>query len=220
MNFIESDDTDGKPGLSSLLAGSTNSANIEEYYDDWAETYDATLKDWNYQAPVEAATTLGRYLKPGSNILDVGCGTGMFSRAISGILECCIIGIDISAASLAVAEKNGIYVDLRRHDLQITPLPADTNAFDAAACVGVLTYIEDASDLLADLCRVVQPGGYVLFTQRNDRWTEKDFPTVIDSLQTGQKWKLLNVSEEKPYLPKNEEFGDDVRVIEVLCRVL
>jgi len=99
-------------------------------------------------------------------------------------------------------------------------LPADNDAFDAAACVGVLTYIEDATDLLVDLCRVVRPGGYILFTQRDDRWAEKDFGTVIDSLQVRRLWKILNVSEAKPYLPKNKEFSDGIRVIQVLCCVL
>ena len=219
MNSIQNHDTDDKTGFYSLLAGSTNSTDVEEYYDDWAETYDATLKDWNYQTPAEAAATLSAYLKPGSDILDVGCGTGMFSEAISNRGACRIEGIDISAASLSIAKKKGLYHIVKRHNLEITPLPAATNTFDAAACVGVLTYIENAFNLLLDLCRVVRSGGYVLFTQRNDKWTDRDFPKLIDMLQTNHKWKLLNTSKEKPYLPKNEDFRDNVRVIEVLCRV-
>ena len=86
--------------------------------------------------------------------------------------------------------------------------------------MGVLTYIENATDLLVDLCRVVRPGGYVLFTQRDDIWVEKDFSTVIYSRQLRRLWKIINVSEAKPYLPKNEEVSDRIRVIQVLCRVL
>ena len=220
MNMAQNNDTDIKHGFNSLVAGSTDSAAIEAYYDEWAETYDATLKDWDYRTPAEAAATLCTHLKPGANILDVGCGTGMFSKAMSGGLECRIEGMDISAASLEIAEKQGIYGGLQRHDLQSIPLPADNDAFDAAACVGVLTYIEDATDLLVDLCRVVRPGGYILFTQRDDRWAEKDFGTVIDSLQARRLWKILNVSEAKPYLPKNDEFSDSIRVIQALCSVL
>ena len=218
--MAQDDDTDIKHEPNFLVTGSTNSAVIEAYYDEWAETYDATLKDWDYQAPAEAAATLSSYLKPGANILDVGCGTGMFSKAMSVGLECRIEGIDISASSLAIAKKHGIYDGLRQHDLQITPLPFDSDAFDAAACVGVLTYIEDATDLLVDLCRVVQPGGYVLFTQRDDRWVEKGFAAVIDRLQALQLWKIISISEAKPYLPKNDQFGNGIRVIQVLCNVL
>ena len=220
MNMAQNDDTNIKHGFNSLVAGSTNSTAIEAYYDEWAKTYDATLKEWDYRTPAEAAATLSVHLKPGANILDVGCGTGMFSKAMSGGLECRIQGMDISSASLEIAERAGNYDGLQRHDLQSIPLPADNDVFDAAVCVGVLTYIEDATDLLVDLCRVVRPGGYVLFTQRDDRWAEQNFGTAIDSLQARRLWKILHVSEAKAYLPKNKMFSDDIRVIQVLCRIL
>ena len=79
-------------------------------------------------------------------------------------LNCRIEGIDISAASLEIAEQKGRYDCLQQHDLQTIPLPLTDNAFDAAACVEIMTYIKDAASLLADLCRVVRPGGYILFT--------------------------------------------------------
>lgn len=166
-------DTDAGNDFNSLLAGSTNSTAIEAYYDDWAKTYDATLSDWDYQAPADAAVTLCEHMKPGDDILDVGCGTGMFAKAMSQGLKCRIDGIDISAASLEIAEKKGVYDRLQCHNLQSTPLPLSDNAFDAAACVGVMTYIEDAADLLEDLCRIIRPGGYILFTQRDDRWARR-----------------------------------------------
>ena len=153
-------------------------------------------------------------------VLDVGCGTGMFAEAMSQRLKCRIAGIDISAASLEIAGEKGLYERLQRWDLQSTPLPLGDNEFDAAACVGVLTYIENATDLLTDLCRIVRPGGYIVLTQRDDRWVEKDFDTLLASFQARQLWSLPTVSEAMPYLPKNEDFGDSVKVIQVLCQVL
>jgi len=138
---------------------------------------------------------------------------------LSRHLDCRIEGIDISAASLEIAEKHGQYDRLQRHDLQVTPLPAADNAFDAAACVGVMTYIEDAAALLADMCRVVQPGGYILFTQRDDRWIEKEFDSLIKSFEERRLWTPLKISKAKPYLPKNDDFSDSIRVIQVLCQV-
>lgn len=211
---------DIKPGLTSLKDGSTNSTAIAAYYDEWAETYDATLKSWDYQAPDDAAATLGAHLKSGDKILDVGCGTGMFAKAMSRHLDCHIEGIDISAASLEIAKKQGGYDRVQCHDLQTNPLPVPDNAFDAAACVGVMTYIEDAAGLLADLCRVVRPGGYLLFTQRDDRWVEKDFDSLITSFEERKLWTPLNVSKAKPYLPNNDDFRDSIRVIHALCQVV
>ena len=215
-------DTDNVSKIDSsfLKDGSTNSAFIETYYDEWAETYDTTLKDWDYQAPEDAAVALCKYLKSGDDILDVGCGTGMFAKAMSEHLDCRTEGIDISAASLEMAEKHGQYDRLLRHDLQETPLPAADNAFAAAACVGVMTYIENAAGLLADMCRVVQPGGYILFTQRDDRWEEKSFDSLIKSFEDSKLWTPLKISKAKPYLPKNEDFSDGIGVIQVLCQVV
>jgi len=223
--FEEINDIDIKHGFNSLKDGSTISTAIAAYYDEWAETYDATLKNWDYQAPDDAAATLCEYLKSGDEILDVGCGTGMFAKAMfakamSRHLDCRIEGIDISAASLEIAEKQGGYDRLRRHDLQATPLPVGDNAFDAAVCVGVMTYIEDAAGLLADLCRIIQPGGYILFTQRDDRWVEKNFDSLIKSFEERRLWTPLEVSKAKPYLPKNDDFSDSIRVIHVLCQVV
>lgn len=218
--MAKSDDTDSKHGFNSLKDGSTNSTAIAAYYDEWAETYDATLKNWDYQAPDDAAAILCEYLKAGDDILDVGCGTGMFAKAMSRYLDCRIEGIDISAASLEIAEKQGGYDRLKRHDLQTTPLPITDNAFDAAACVGVMTYIEDAAGLLADLCRVIRPGGYILFTQRDDRWVEKDFDSLINSFEERKLWTPLKVSKAKPYLPNNDDFSDSIQVIHVLCKVV
>ena len=220
INMAGNDDTDSKLGFNSLKDGSTNSTAIAAYYDEWAETYNATLKNWDYQAPNDAAGTLCNYLKSGDDILDIGCGTGMFAKAMSQYLDCRIDGIDISAASLEIAAKQGNYNRLQRHDLQASPLPVTDNAFDAVACVGVMTYIEDAAGLLADLCRVVRPGGYILFTQRDDRWVEKSFDSLISSFKERRLWTPLKISKAMPYLPKNDDFSDSIRVIHVLCQVV
>lgn len=216
--MTQNDDT--KDGFTSLKDGSTNSTAVAAYYDELADTYDATLKNWDYQAPDDAAVTLCEHLKSGDKILDVGCGTGMFAKAMSRRLDCHIEGIDISAASLEIAKKQGGYDRVQCHDLQTNPLPVTDNAFDAAACVGVMTYIEDAAGLLADLCRVVRPGGYILFTQRDDRWIEKDFDSLINNFEERRLWTPLKVSKAKPYLPKNDDFSDSIRVIYVLCQVI
>ncbi len=213
-------DTNTKQGFNSFKDGSTDSAAVAAYYDDWAKTYDATIKNWGYQAPDAASATLCELLKSGDDVLDVGCGTGMFGKALSQRLDCQIEGIDISAASLEIAKKQDVYDRLQCHDLQVTPLPVADNAFEAAACVGVMTYIEDAPALLADLCRAVRPGGYILFTQRDDRWDEKNFNALMKDFEARQLWTPLKISKAMPYLPKNDDFSDSIQVIQVLCQVV
>ena len=213
-------DTDTTHGFRSLKEGSTDSTAIKSYYDEWAETYDATLSSWNYQAPEDAADALCKHLKPGANVLDVGCGTGLFGQAMSGRLDCVIEGIDISAGSLEITKGKGGYGRLHCHDLQVTPLPVPDDGFDAVACVGVMTYIKDEPSLLADLCRVVRPGGYILFTQRDDLWAERNFDSILEDFEHRKLWTPLKISQAKPYLPENDDFSDRIRVIQVICRVM
>ena len=209
-------------GFDSLKAGSTDTSAIEAYYDDWAASYDRNLNEWNYKAPREAAAMLREKLDPGPHVpdvLDVGCGTGMFAGALSALMDCRVEGVDISAASLEIAGKSGNYDRLHRHDLQSIPLPFGDNAVDAAACVGVLTYIEDAAGLLADICRIVRPGGYFAFTQRDDRWAGKNFDALVADFAGRGLWTPVHVSDAVPYLPKNDDFGDAIKVVHVLCRI-
>ena len=213
---------DGKSqsgGFASLKAGSTDSDAIADYYDDWAKTYDETLVTWDYQAPRDAAALLAPHLSPNAHILDVGCGTGLVADALSQFGDFHLDGIDISAKSLKLAEKRGGYEKLVCHDLQKHPLPLEDDSFDAAISVGVLTYIADAEALFRDLCRCVRAGGVIAFTQRTDRWEALDFAAMIGSLESEGLWTTLHISEPRGYLPGNEDFADEIKIIHTLCRV-
>ena len=68
--------------FTSLAEGSTDSAAVKQYYDNWAKDYDQTLNDWEYRTPADAAALICPQLSSGSRILDVGCGTGLFSAEV------------------------------------------------------------------------------------------------------------------------------------------
>ena len=206
-------------GFGSLKVGSIDSAAIESYYDDWADAYDQDLQEWDYRAPAEAADQLASHLSNVSMVLDVGCGTGLFTKALVSQCKCAITGIDISAASLEKARHLDIYSDLHRCDLQQPPLPFDNSQFDAVASVGVITYIAEPQALLTDLCRIVKPSGHILFTHREDRWKEQDFDLLMQELKASGVWEILDISDPRLYLPRNAEFGDDIKVVFAFCRV-
>jgi len=142
-NDANEDAPDVEPkGLASLSEGSTDSVAVETHFDGWAKSYDADLEAWLYQTPDEAAAALAPHLKEPDTVLDIGCGTGLFGRALKRHVGCRVEGLDISAKSLAAAARHGVYSSFYRHDLQTLPLPFKDDAFAAAACIGVLTYIE------------------------------------------------------------------------------
>lgn len=206
--------------LTSLRAGSTDAKAVEEYYDDWADAYDATLHQWRYRAPEDAAGLLAPHLADGARVLDVGCGTGLLGAALRSHVAVRLEGIDISAASLEQARRRGLYDRLLRHDLTQHPLPVPDGAVDAAACVGVLTYIADAEALLCDICSAVRADGVVAFTQRTDLWDDRNFDALITRLEARGFWQRLHLSPPMPYLPGNTDFADEIGVIHTLCRVI
>ena len=214
------DEEPAKETLTSLRAGSTDARAVEAYYDDWADGYDATLKEWRYRAPADAAGLMAPHLADGARVLDVGCGTGLLGAALRAHAAVRLAGIDISAASLEQAGRRGLYDRLLRHDLTQIPLPVPDHTFDAAACIGVLTYIADAEALLRDMCRTVRTGGVVAFTQRTDLWNERRFDSLIARLEAEGLWQRLHQSPPMPYLPGNTDFAEEIGVIHTLCRVI
>jgi predicted TPR repeat methyltransferase len=192
-------------GLSNL---STDSQAIENYYDDWAEDYDQTLQQWNYQCPVVAAELLKQETPLDGDVLDAGCGTGLSGHALQAAGFQHLTGIDISQESLDLATRTGAYERLMQVNLQQLPLPFDTDAFAGLLCVGVLTYVPDTVGILREFCRVVQPGGTVVFTHRDDLFNKQD------------RWEKVSVSDPQLYLPGHEEFADKIKVIYCVFRVL
>ena len=84
--------------MGKLLKGIGNRGEIKSFYDEWSNTYDKSLNQWNYKAPRQSALILKKYLenKP-KYLLDLACGTGLFAQEIRKIFPTIICdGTDIS----------------------------------------------------------------------------------------------------------------------------
>ena len=206
---MKSDSHSEHTGLKNL---SKKSDEVAEYYDNWASDYDGTLADWQYEAPEQVASMLQVKLSPESAILDVGCGTGLGGRALATEGFTTIDGIDVSHHSLEIAAMTGAYRSLDTVDLQQLPLPIPDDHYDGLACVGVLTYLTDSLGTLREFSRVVRSGGFVAITQRTDLFVEREFQAVIEGLSNEGVIEQVRISEPRPYLPGNEEFGNQILV--------
>lgn len=205
-------------GLNELSANVDSEA-IAEYYDQWAGEYDHNLQDWNYQAPKVGADLMRQGVPLDAKVLDAGCGTGLSGVALQALGYKHITGIDISQMSLDLAERTGAYDELMLVDMQSLPLPYEANAFAGLQCVGVLTYVPDTGGVLREFCRVVQSGGLVVFTQRDDLFAQRNDAAVLQTLEDEGLWTMVSVSAPQPYLPKNDDYGDKVHVIYCAFRV-
>jgi ubiquinone/menaquinone biosynthesis C-methylase UbiE len=99
-------------------------------------------------------------------VLDVGTGTGFVAAGLAPRADR-VIAIDNSPAMLDVARDNlaqlGIdNVELREGDLG--RLPFEDDAIDAAVANMVLHHAESPASMLAEMARVVRPGGWVAIT--------------------------------------------------------
>jgi ubiquinone/menaquinone biosynthesis C-methylase UbiE len=126
---------------------------VEQGYQRWAATYDETPN------PILALEQ--RCLLPllpriaGKRVLDLACGTGRWLEKLSSLAPALGIGIDSSAAMLAVArEKPTIARRLTRADC--LQLPFRTAVFDLAVCSFALEHMENLGELATEWSRVLQ----------------------------------------------------------------
>lgn len=198
---------------------STDSAEVMQQYDEMAPTYDATLlNDWGYRAPAVAADLLTRYVDSKAAVLDAGCGTGLTGRELKRVGFATVTGADISQPSLDSAAQKAVYARLVRADL-LAPLPFETDSFDAALCVGVLSYIT-GEGLFRELCRVVRSGGTLVLSHRTDLVIERQFNKLLAGLESEGSWTVVETSANLPYLPGHPDFGTQIEVQFFILRVL
>lgn len=95
----------------------------------------------------------------GDAILDVGCGPGFY---VADLLdrEATVTGVDPSPAMLAIARQRAAAADLLEGTA--THLPVEDAGFDRALAVQVFEYVADVDGALAELRRVLRPGGRLL----------------------------------------------------------
>lgn len=100
-------------------------------------------------------------LSSGEAVLDIGCGPGFLCEEMAEAVGSTgrVLGVDISEDLLTFARhRNGRgWLTYRQGDAQA--LDVDDNSFDAAVCVQVLEYVEDVDRALAEIHRVLSPGG-------------------------------------------------------------
>jgi ubiquinone/menaquinone biosynthesis C-methylase UbiE len=116
-----------------------------------------------FHAPkMKSAATLAAALSPGAHVLDAGCGAGYVSAEFSPQLK--LIGVDIETEAIDFCKKN------RQGKFLVAPLenlPFDKNTFDLILFTNAIEHLENPHPALAELTRVLKPGGKILVTTEN-----------------------------------------------------
>jgi ubiquinone/menaquinone biosynthesis C-methylase UbiE len=142
---------------------------MAEIFDTWPEKYDQwfespigrLVREYESRLLLEMARPL-----PGERLLDVGCGTGIFTLDLLAAGSR-VTGLELSFPMLRRAgmKASGYPFDPVQGDMR--QLPFADKSFDKTVSVTAIEFLEDAYAGVTELFRVTRPGGIVVVASLN-----------------------------------------------------
>ncbi len=146
------------------------------------------------------------YIQDGDSILDVGCGNGRVYQLFEN-LQVSYTGIDQSDALIGIAKEK--FPKVAFDVGEMTTLPYPDHSFTVVLCVAAFNHLPDEHtrlQTLAEMKRVLKPGGVILMTNWNvlsdnaEKYIEKG------------KWQIVEDDRQDvlvPWLtPEGKKLGD------------
>jgi SAM-dependent methyltransferase len=112
-------------------------------------------------------------LRPGTRVLDIGCGNGRHAfealRRGAGVVatdldEKALAEVEVMAGAMEQAGEVPTGGSLRTVRADARHLPFDDGSFDVVIAAEVLEHIPEDTAAIAELCRVLRPGGLIAVT--------------------------------------------------------
>jgi SAM-dependent methyltransferase len=132
---------------------------------------------------------------PGLRWLDVGCGTGAFAELLA---ERCapteVQGVDPSEGQLAIARTRSRTCGAAFLQGDAMALPFEPQRFDAAVMALVIFFVPDPRKGVAEMARVVRPGGWV---------AAYAWDVLCGGFPFDPIWEGIRAAGETPHLPPN-----------------
>jgi SAM-dependent methyltransferase len=139
------------------------------------------------------------------DVLDVGTGEGQLARVAAGAGARRVVGVDPSWTQLGEAGRRGRGPAYVRGEAVALPFPDDS--FDAVLACLVFEHIEGMDAAIAEVGRVLQPGGRFLFFLNHPLLQTPNSGWIDDHILEEQYWRI------GPYLVEDtslEEVDKDV----------
>lgn len=118
----------------------------------------------------------------GDALLDIGCGDGTYTRRLAdGFAR--VEAIDPEPGRLGVFRDRGLDGDVRLHEMYAEALAFPADTFDVVTAIEVLEHVSDVERTLAEVHRVLRPGGRFGLTTPN-----RLFPIESHGFQIRDRW--------------------------------
>jgi SAM-dependent methyltransferase len=174
----------------------------EEHAAWWQEGFTAGADPEYVQ---QIVPMVSEHLRGCASVLDVGCGEGQISRLAGYLGASRVVGLDPTWAQLSVARERGGPPAYCRGVADALPFPE--HSFDAVVACLVFEHIEAVDEALAEVGRVLKPGGRFLFFLNHPLLQTPGSGWIDDHILEEQYWRI------GPYLVEDsglEEMDKDV----------
>ncbi|XP_013412464.1 methyltransferase-like protein 27 [Lingula anatina] len=168
---------------------------VGKIYTSWAKDYDKDVVGLTYYCPSNNADELEKLLgvKKDGLILDACCGTGLVGQELSKRGFHNLHGLDASKEMLEQAKQKGVYKKLVHAFIGPERVDIADDTYDAVIMSGAIGCGCVHGGGLAEMIRIVKPGGYVamdsIFKYTHDSdYGGKSFDEIIDSHIMAGRW--------------------------------
>jgi ubiquinone/menaquinone biosynthesis C-methylase UbiE len=167
-----------------MMSSSQPTVSYRTFSDNAAENYERYFVP-AIGEPVARDLVERAALREGERVLDVACGTGIVARFAAEQVGATgtVAGLDVHPAMLAVARSvipDDTTVDWHQASAEAMPLP--DGVFDVVLCQMGLQFIADKAAALAEMRRVLAPGGRLLLNAPGP--TPPPLAVIADALAT------------------------------------
>jgi ubiquinone/menaquinone biosynthesis C-methylase UbiE len=170
---------------------------IRAFFNQKAAIWDETIAEKDATKLEAMAYRLD--IKPGSSILDVGTGTGIFIPLLLSRIggNGRLVAIDIAEEMLRVARTKGFSTVIDHVHADIVALPIAEETFNTVVCYSSFPHFRNKLKALAEIARVLKHGGNIFICHTSGRATinaiHSELPAVRNDLipHAAEMQKLL-----------------------------
>lgn len=150
---------------------------------DAAERYEQILVP-TLLGPAARALVERSDLQAGEAVLDVGCGTGAAARYAAEKVAPAgrVAGVDVNAGMIAVARSLDAPLPIEWIEGSADQLPFAQEEFDVVLCAQVLQFLQDRPRALAQMYRVLRPGGRLAISLWGELRANPYFEALVQAI--------------------------------------